>query len=138
MQISALLITLLTSTALSAAIPPGISFSEDLRTAIAQKRTQESDLAISDSLIEEKRAYEREITKVTTFSSKQDLDTAVSESRSAPGKETEERPSAVGNRFDPNYKPGSIVKNFEDALDVNSPGYVGLGTVVGTLGELSG
>ncbi len=138
MQVSALLITLLTSTALSAAIPPGISFSEDLRTAIAQKRTQESDLAISDSLLEEKRAYEREISKVTKFNSKRDLDTAVSESPSAPGEQTEERPSAVGNRFDPNYKPGSIVENFEDALDLNSPGYVGLGTVVDTLGELSG
>lgn len=39
-----------------------------------------------------------------------------------------------GNRFDPNYKPGTIVENYEDALDVNSPGYVGLGKVVETLG----
>lgn len=132
MQFSALLITLLTSITFCAAMPTGISFREDLKTAIAQKRTQERDLATSNSLSEEKRAYQREIGAVTAFKFKRASDPA--KSRSAPSKQTEERPSAVGNRFDPDFKPGSIVENYEDALDVSSPGHVSLGDVVETLG----
>ena len=131
MQFSALLIILLTSITFSAAMPTGISFSEDLKTAIAQKRTQERDLATSDSLSEEKTAYQREIGAVTAFTFKREADP--SKSRSAPSEQTEERPSAVGNRFDPEFKPGSIVENYEDALDVSSPGHVSLGDVVETL-----
>lgn len=60
MQLSALLITLLASIIFTAALPTHISFSEDLKTAIAQKRAQERHLTTSDSLSEEKRAYQLE------------------------------------------------------------------------------
>lgn len=118
---------------LSVAFPTGISFSEDLKAVIAQKRTQERDLATSNSLSEEKRAYQLEITEVATFKYKRDLGSALSETSSAPSRQTEESPSAVGNRFDPNFNPGNIVENFADALDEGSPGYVGLGNVMETL-----
>ncbi|CAD6587712.1 MAG: hypothetical protein ASARMPREDX12_008891 [Alectoria sarmentosa] len=133
MHISALLIALLTSITFTAALPTGLSFSEDLKTTIAQKRTQERDLATLKSLLGENRAYQLEMVKVASFKHKRDLDSAVLESLSAQTSQTEERPSAEGNRFDPNYKPGSIVENYENALDVSSPGYVGLGNVVETL-----
>ena len=42
----------------------------------------------------------------------------------------------MGNRFDPNFNPGRILENFRDALDVNGPWYVGLGTVVESLDAL--
>ena len=133
MQFSALLITLIASISLTVALPIGISLGEDLKSAIAQKRSQESNLVASKFLSEEKRAYQLETVEMATFKYTRDLDPAVLESRSAPSKQTEVRPSAVGNRFDPNFKPGRVVENYEEALDVNNPGYVGLGSVVETL-----
>lgn len=67
MQFSALLLALLTSATSIAALPTGISFSEDLKTAIAQKRIQERHVAASDSLSEEMRAYQLETVEVATF-----------------------------------------------------------------------
>ena len=66
-QFSALLIALLASIILIVALPTGISFSEDLKAAIAQKRTEERDFAIPYSLSEEKRAYQLEILELATF-----------------------------------------------------------------------
>lgn len=45
----------------------------------------------------------------------------------------EERPNQIGNRFDPHFKPGSTAESYRDALDMRSPGYVGLRSVVETL-----
>lgn len=133
MQFSALLITLLASINLTAALPTGISFSKDLETAIVQKRTQEHKLANSDSLPEKKRAYQLQRVEVAALNFKRDLKHAILEGRNAQSKQAEERPTASGNRFDLNYDPGRIVENYEGALDVNSPGYVGLGDVLETL-----
>lgn len=74
MQLPGLLIILLASITFSAALPAGLSFSEDLKTAIAQKRTQERDLAASNSLSEEKRAYQLETSEVAAPKHKRDLD----------------------------------------------------------------
>ena len=47
----------------------------------------------------------------------------------------EARPNQIGNRSDPHFKPGSTAEIYSDALDVRSPGYVGLRSVVETLDE---
>ena len=133
MQFSAPLITLLVSTILTTALPTGISFGKNLKTAVAQKRTQEHKLATSNSPPEKKRAYRLEIVEVAALNFKRDLKPTALEGRNAQSKQAEERPTAVGNRFDPNFHPGHIVENYEDALDVKSPGYVGLGHVLETL-----
>ena len=129
-----LLITLIASSnILAAVIPTSISVSED----IAQKRTEERDLATSSRSPseEEKRTYHgpEKAEEFTAAAVNNRLEPGVP---SAPGQQNqatssqtqqEERPSAVGNRFDPNLNTGRILENYEDALDVNSPGYVGLG-----------
>lgn len=63
----------LASTTFTTALPIGISYSEDLKTAIAQKRARERDLAILTSLSEEKRAYQLETVEVATFRYKRDV-----------------------------------------------------------------
>lgn len=133
MQFSALLITLLASIILTAALPTGISFGKDLETAIAQKRNQGPELATSNPLSEEKRGYQLEFIEAAALNFKRDLKPTRLESRNTQSKQAEERPSAGGNRFDPNYNAGRIVENYEDALDASSPGFVGLGDVVETL-----
>lgn len=87
MQLSALLTTLLVCTTFTAALPTGIPFNEDLKTAIAQERAQERDLATSNSLSEEERAYQLPV-EIATFRYKRSLDPAVVESQSLPGRQT--------------------------------------------------
>ena len=79
MLFSAILITIFASITFTAALPTGISFSEDLKAAIAQKRAQERSLATSESLSEENRAYKLETVEIATFRYKRDLGTAVSQ-----------------------------------------------------------
>lgn len=134
---------LASSNILAAVIPASISVSED----IAQKPTEKRDLATSSRSPskEGKRTYHG------PEKAKEHAAAAVNNKPqpgvpSAPGtgqqdqrkasQTQEERPSAVGNRFDPNFHPGRILENYEDALDVNSPGYVGLGAVVESLDAL--
>ena len=122
-----LLITLLASSnILAAVIPASISVSED----IAQKPTEKSDLATSSRSPskEGKRTYRGPGIPSAPGTGQQDQRNA--------SQTQEERPSAVGNRFDPNFHPGRILENYEDALDANSPGYVGLGAVVESLDAL--
>lgn len=88
MQFSALLTTLLVCTTFTAALPTGIPLSEDLKTAIAQKRAQERDLATSNFLSEEERADQLEPVEIATFRYKRDLDPAVMESQGLPSKQT--------------------------------------------------
>ena len=133
MQFSGFLFTPLAFATFTAALPTRSSFGEDFRNVIAKERTQEREVAASKSLSEENRAYRLEVVGVATSESERGLDPAVPESRSPRSEQAEERPSAVGNRFDKNYDPGNIVENYEDALDVGSSAYVGLGNVVETL-----
>ena len=76
MQFFALLTNFLVYITFTAALPIGISYSEDLKTAIAQKRARERDLATLSSLSEEKRAYQLETVEVATFRYKRDMDAA--------------------------------------------------------------
>ncbi|CAF9935481.1 hypothetical protein IMSHALPRED_010242 [Imshaugia aleurites] len=133
MQFSGFLFTLLAFATLTAALPTRSSFGGDFRNVIAKERTQGREVAASESLSEGNTAYRLEVVGVAAFKSERDLDSARPESRSPRSEQGEERPSAVGNRFDKNYDPGNIVENYEDALDVSSSGYVGLGNVVETL-----
>ena len=76
MQFFALLTIFLVYITFTATLPIGISYSEDLKTAIAQKRARERDLAILSSLSEEKRAYQLETVEVATFRYKRDIEAA--------------------------------------------------------------
>ena len=136
---SILLMTLLASSnILAAIIPAGISVRED----IPQKPTEERNLAISSrSSSEEKKRTDHGPEKTEERAAAAVNTTLQSGISPAPGQRTssqtqEERSSAVGNRFDPNFHPGRILENFRDALDVNGPWYVGLGTVVESLNAL--
>lgn len=106
-----LLITLLAFIVLTTALPTGLSFSEDLKTAIARKRTQERDLATSNSLSEEKRAYRLETVGVVAFKYERVLDPTALDSHSAPSEQTAERPISGGNRFSSDHKPSGIVED---------------------------
>ena len=77
MQFFALLTIFLASITFIAGLPIGISYSEDLKTAVAQKRAQEREVAISSSLSEEKTAYQLETIEVATFKYKRDLNAGV-------------------------------------------------------------
>ena len=103
MHLSAILITILAFIFSTTALPIGISFSEDLKTAIALKRAQERSLASSDSLSEEKRAYNLETVEIATFRYKRDLDTAVLNSRSERGKPMLGRSGRSASRTDPDH-----------------------------------
>lgn len=102
MQFSALLITLLASMTITMALPTGLSFSEDLKTAIAQKRTQEHDLAASNSLSDEKRAYQLETVTVAASKDERDIDPNVLESRSAQSPQ----PGGKAKRGGKSLRPG--------------------------------
>ncbi len=101
MHLSALLIAFLASTTITAALPIGTSFSEDLRAAVAQTRARERDLAASDALSDEKRAYQLETVEVATFRYKRGIDPAVLESRGVPGEQARERLRGGADRFHP-------------------------------------
>lgn len=76
MQFLAPLTIFLASTTFTTALPIGIPYSEDLKTAIAQKRARERDLATLTALSEEKRAYQLETVEVATFRYKRDVNAA--------------------------------------------------------------
>ena len=118
-----------------------MSVSED----IAQKPTEERNLEISSRSPSQKKKKTYHGPKKTEGLAAAAINTTLQLGvSSAPGQQDQrtssqtqdERPSAVGNRFDPNFNPGRIVENFEDALHENSPWYVGLGTVVESLDAL--
>lgn len=78
MHFSALLIALIACRTFTAAMPTGASSSEDSKTAVAQKRTQERDLATSKSLLEEKKAYQLEMVEVAAFKYEQLITRSIS------------------------------------------------------------
>ena len=62
---------------LTTALPIGISYAEDVKAAIAQKRAQDRDLANWNSLLDERRAYQLEAVEIATFRYKRDFNPAV-------------------------------------------------------------
>ena len=66
---------------------------------IAQKRARERDLAASDSLSDEKRAYQLEMVEVATFRYKRDIEPTVLESRTVPGEQVGESLRGGADRF---------------------------------------
>ena len=66
MLLSVLLTTFLAILTSTAALPIGITYSQDLKMAVAQMRAQERHLASSTSLLEEKRAYQLETAEIAT------------------------------------------------------------------------
>ena len=73
-------IGLLTSVTLTAALPTGLSFSDGLKTAIAQKRAQERGLATANAIAEEKNAYQLEVLQGGALKSKRSFDSPIPES----------------------------------------------------------
>ena len=100
MRFPTILIAIFASLIFTAALPTDVSFSEDLKAAIAQKRAQERAFANSESLSEENRAYNLERVEVATFRYKQDLNTDVLNSRSEPGKRAVGRSGRSASRTD--------------------------------------
>ena len=77
MLFSVLVTTFLAIPALTAALPIGVAYSQDLKMAVAQERAQERHLASSTSLLEEKRAYQLETAELPTFKYNRNLDVAL-------------------------------------------------------------